>query len=233
MRWISFAQSDSLTRSILHLLPTTRGGIVTQALSCTIELFGDRPESAEVAIDGIRLNQPDGIRLDEAFLRLKEGGNSLVGIAVTIESSQQKSDLKNSTCMMEIFTRERSTRFSMPIRETPLKIGVPAPLIADPSMATSLILVNRGDQYHEITVRAAHASGEGLPQPLHISLAPRAVSEYSLAALMSQTSDPFNVSWGAVSLAAAEIETELDADVAAFAVYREAGTQRITSVLNV
>ncbi len=108
------------------------------------------------------------------------------------------------------------------------------PVIADGSTVTSLIFANRGDQYHEITVRpVGAAAASSAASALNISLAPKSVSEYSLAPLISQSVDPFNVSWGAASLAAAEIETELDVDTAAFAVYRESGTQRILSVLNV
>ena len=233
MQWISFAQSDSLTRSILHVLPSTRGGIVTQAISCSIELFGDRPESTEVAIDGIRLNQPDGIRLDEAFLRLKEGGNSLIGICVKIESAQQRSDLRHSSCLIELFSRERTMRFPMPVRDAPIKPTQTLPVIADRLCQTSVVFVNRGLQYNEVQIRLAPAISHAGATPLNISVSPQSVSEYSLASLLPQSAEPFHASWGEVSMAAAEIVTEIDTDVAAFVLYREVGTQRIVSVLNV
>lgn len=232
MRWISFAQSDSLTRAVLHILPTTRGGIAAQPVMCTIQLFGDRSDSAEVSIDGMRLNQPDGIRLDEAFPRLKEGGNSLVGIAVNLEPTQQKGDLRNSICTMEILSRGQTVRFPMPLREDVLNRRQSIPVVADRTTQTSLIFANQGSRYAEIQVIPVSEKGKSPAHPMNISIAPHSVSEYSLSGLGSQAGTQFSCSWGEVTLSSATLASELPVEMAGFVVFREAGSQKISSLVS-
>jgi hypothetical protein len=234
MRWISFAQADSMSRSVIHLLPATRGGMAAQPVSCVIELFGDRPDSTEVAIDGMRLNQPDGIRLEEAFPRLREGGNSLVGIAVNLDSAQQKGDLSSSICELEVISRNKSVRFKMALRKDNSVERSTIPIISDTFTQTSLILTNQGSQYIEVQL-APQANLDNLnSQPLtNISIAPFSVSEYNLGSMFLLGSAPFNCQWGETRLATTFLIGQLPPEVAAFIVYRENSSKRIQSVLEV
>lgn len=228
MRWISFAQADALSRSVVHILPTTRGGIAAQPVMCSITLFADRPEQAEVSIEGMRLNQPDGIRLEEAFPRLKEGGNSLIGVAVDLEPSQQKGDLRNSVCAIEILSRTHVVRFPMPLREEPRTRREGIPVIADRATQTSLVFANQGARYAEVQLSPVGGGNH----PMNISVAPHSVSEYSLSSLTGSSATSFHCSWGEVVLGSAVMTSELPVEIAGFIVYREAGSQRITSVVS-
>ena len=229
MRWISFAQSDSLHRSLVHILPTTRGGIAAQPVACVLQLFADRPDVTEISIDGMRLNQPDGIRLDEAFPRLREGGNSLVGISIVLESVQQKGDLRNSECAVEIVSRGRSIQF--PMIACSDQAGMPRPLMAinDSLTQSSVIFVNQGTSYAE--VRLAHSTdSNGLA--MCVSLTPHSVSEYVLKPQGASLGDnSYNCGWGTVQVSRMSLVEPLSADVAGFCVYREASSKKIQSVV--
>ncbi|MCB0340447.1 MAG: hypothetical protein KDD53_12625, partial [Bdellovibrionales bacterium] len=85
-RWVSFCAHDSLLRSIFHFFPSALGVTVPYPAECRISLFGDGFGMRQVVLQGARLNQPDGVRLEDAFPSLLESAPSLLGIEITITS---------------------------------------------------------------------------------------------------------------------------------------------------
>lgn len=237
MRWISFAQSDSLSRSIVHLFPTSKGGFSAQPLHCTVELFADRPESTAVALDGMQLNQPDGVRLEELFPRLKEGGNSLVGVSVTLETTSGRGDLSPSTCAIEIVNRSGSVHFAMKRDEANNNCKGPIAVITDRTSMTSLALINQSTRYVELELRNVNLGANGATngaRSLHsLSVAPSSVNEYSLSGQSGLAGEPFSTTHGDVLVEGQELLGDLSEGVVAFVLYRDSVTKAISSVVSV
>jgi hypothetical protein len=235
MRWISFAQTDSLSRSLLHLFPCSKGGFSAQPIQCSLELFADRPEPAVVALDGMQLNQPDGVRLDEVFPRLKEGGNSLVGVAVNLETVSGKGDLSPSSCAIEIINRFGSVHFPMVNNTMTSKRYPSIAVLTDRATSTSLVIVNQSQRYIELKLKGSSSEksqSEDIFEKLQsLSIAPGSVSEFSLSGQNNFTGEPFHSLYGDVLLSGQELVGDLSEGVASFITYRDGTTKSISSVV--
>jgi hypothetical protein len=183
----------------------------------------------------MQLNQPDGVRLDEVFPRLKEGGNSLVGLAVNLETASGKSDLSASSCAIEIVNRFGSVHFPM-VRDLTHNQRYPAiAVLTDRTTITSLVVVNQSERYVELQLKGSAMSGsEGtdiFEKVNTLSVAPSSVSEFSLSGQHSFVGEPFHSLSGDVQLIGQELLGDLSEGVAAFVTYRESTTKSISSVI--
>ena len=70
--WVAPVVSSGLTRTVVHFFPAARGVASPYSVSCRLTLFGGGIERRSVVLEGARLNQPDGLFVDEAFPELPE-----------------------------------------------------------------------------------------------------------------------------------------------------------------
>ena len=188
-----------------------------------------------MALDGMQLNQPDGVRLDEVFPRLKEGGNSLVGLAVNLETASGKGDLSASSCAIEIINRFGSVHYQMVADQARSQHSPSIAVLTDTTTVTSLVVINQSLRYVELQLK-----GSGLQSGVRedifekvntLSVAPSSVNEFLLSGQQGLVGEPFHSLYGDVQLSGQELIGDLSEGVAAFITYRDATTKSISSVV--
>ena len=143
VRWVGFGISQSLTKSVLHFFPTSANVTAPYPVQCKVEIFSSRFGRKSLLLDGARLNQPDGIKLDAAFPILEEGANPLFGISLELSAAAQRVDISPSQCFIELIQAGSRIRFRLkPVavaqRSYPL-------LYKDDVSETSLVVVNNSE----------------------------------------------------------------------------------------
>jgi hypothetical protein len=242
MRLFSFIQSDALTRSLLHIFPTSKGGFSAQPIACSITLFADRPDTQSIGLEGVQLNQPDGVRLDELFPRLKEGGNSLAGLIVELEPSSQRTDLSSSTCSIELVNRDFSIMFSMIPEQYMHTKEREFAIVADAMLSTSLVVVNGSSYAHDVRLSlslspsGSHSSADfqGHSSRDHLlSVKAGGVQEFPLSEMPGLAWTTSLNLFGESSVAVGTLGSTEDPAVKVFLLYRNTRSGVITSVIPV
>lgn len=140
--WVGFAIDGALTKSAVHFLGCSGGVSAPYPAQVVLTKFNGEPEA--VALDGARLNTPDGVRLDVAFPQEGQAQTALCGLAVEITSNQAREELDDSQCFIELQSRSSFLKY----RPTPYtqsrepKTGL---LIRDHLTVSSFVLLNPTD----------------------------------------------------------------------------------------
>lgn len=234
VRWIGFGACDSLTRTLIHFFPAPPSGVAPYPVHCTLSVFGEGIESASIGLDGARLNQPDGVWLDEAFPKLREGVANIVGVELEMTSNQPRSDVSGSSCIFEFISRERSVRFH-PHRvagEGEVRPDHARPLMRDSFLNTSLMIVNQSSEPYTLQLDLFPSVVERFAAPSAIShtVPAQKISEVQIPEDIFQKSDAHECSWGLSRSARFAFGRELPAGVTTALVYRDVSSKRITSV---
>ena len=151
--WLTFISTSAITRTVVHFFPFSSGVSAPYGTDCRFTVFGGGLTTRAVVLDGARLGQPDGVRVDDVFPEVSSVGDGrLVGLQIDLECAQQRVDLSASGCVIEIARSEGGA-----VRFRPAQIEAAArtqdvtpPLIAcrDRFQSTSLVVVNRtGDPF--------------------------------------------------------------------------------------
>ena len=111
IRWIGFGILTALTRTALHLYPSSGTVTAPYPVNCRLALFGPGFQSKQVTLDGVRLSQPEGLWLDEVFPILRDSGASLFGIDLSFSCNQSRVDLGGSGCVIEFSSMSQSARY--------------------------------------------------------------------------------------------------------------------------
>lgn len=144
-RWIAFALTDALSKTIVHFFPASGAAIIPYPAECKISIFSSNLERRSVILEGGRLGQPDGVRLEDAFPEIADGGIVLAGIEIELSTNQPKVDLSGSACIVEIALKGQSVRFQAKradIKTGSVLEGRPGILLQDDRSVTSLVAVN-------------------------------------------------------------------------------------------
>src|SRR5690606_18742719 len=96
MRWRGFFICNSVTRPYVHFFPHSANTTAPYPVVATITIFGAGLKTASVSLEGARLSQPDGVRLDAIFEDLATGVQGLPGIEVELHSNQRRVDMSAS-----------------------------------------------------------------------------------------------------------------------------------------
>ena len=204
----AFCVMTSAIRSRVHFFPTAGTTAGHYPVSCHISLFGKGIERRSVVLEGGRLNQPDGIRLEDAFPSLANEGSGMYGIEVALECPQARLDLRNSRVVIEMVSPEFSLSYgaaafrgSAESTKEGLDSEVSLPserlsgiAVEDGSLVPSLVIVNstfdliRPDLRHVLT---------GAESPLHIgTVGPESAVEFALDESLCKGAQSHETLWG-------------------------------------
>lgn len=202
----AFCMVTPVIRSRVHFFPSAGTTAGHYPVSCEITLFGKGIERRSVRLEGGRLNQPDGIRLEDAFPALENEGSGLCGLEVIFECPQGRINLSNSRLVVEIV----SPQFSMSYGAAPFKpnslvqrddesaihpsrslVGV---ALQDVGTAPSLVVVNSTTELLRPEFRHSSRDGEA---PLQLgTIAPNSVVEFPLDEALCKNAEGRETLWG-------------------------------------
>ena len=106
------------TRSRIHFFPTagTAGG--HYPVACSLRLFGKGLKDRSVELEGGRVSQPDGFRIEDAFPDLPSDISGPVGLEVGLKVSQGRLNLLGS----EVFIESSSAQMNMVYNGAPFRV---------------------------------------------------------------------------------------------------------------
>jgi len=247
--WLAFCVSNSVTRTLVHFFPVTKaGGAAAYCAEVSLTLFTEGQAPATLTLEGARLSQPDGVRLDELFPDLSEHGG-LYGLRVDMQCSQVRLDHASSQCIVEFVSKGHSVRYSAvmvdeqgrAVRES----GGPGLALQDSYNSTSLVVVNPTEVKRYPQVKciqqasvAPAVTSTRLTTPQRededclASLLPRDVKEVRLDKKFYSEGAPQECSWGMTHVNQVDFE-ESDEHCAYFLLYRDAITKRPMTVCGI
>ncbi len=115
----AFFLTSNSVRSRIHFFPSAGVTAGHYPVVCELTLFGKGIETRAVRIDGGRLNQPDGIRLEEVFPSLATETSGVAGLQIRLEASQGRLNLLSSRVFIEMV----SPQFSLAFCAAPFRAG--------------------------------------------------------------------------------------------------------------
>ena len=204
----AFCVMTSAIRSRVHFFPTAGTTAGHYPVSCHLTLFGKGIERRSVLLEGGRLNQPDGIRLEDAFPSLANEGSGMYGIEVALECPQGRLDLRNSRAVIEMVPPEFSLSYGAaalkanaenseedPNSEvSPSSESVSGIAVEDESVVPSLVIVNSTSELIRPDLRHLLRGAES---PLHIgTVAPESAVEFALDESLCKGAQSHETLWG-------------------------------------
>lgn len=231
VKWMTFGLSDALNSTLVHFFPSAGAITAPYPAHCTLSIFGRGLSPNQVVLDGARLSQPDGVRVEDAFSEIREQNINIFGIQIEIGSSQAKLNLSHSLCIIELSANGLATKFH-PVRiEDPLVEGLRNfAAIKDCFQQTSLISVNPTSEIFRPAVYSLRADGQ--TQELGMEgVLPGSAHEQFLPDSLFEGLKPQQCSWGLARVRSVLIKPV--AEVSQYIVYRDPVTRRPMSVCKV
>lgn len=113
VRALAFCVSTSTIKSRVHFFPTAGVTSGPYSINCLLTLFGKGVERRTVMLDGGRLGQPDGIRLEDAFAALRGDASGLFGLEVRLSCSQGRVNLLSSQASIEVVSAQSAVLYAV------------------------------------------------------------------------------------------------------------------------
>lgn len=197
VKTLVFCISTATIKTRIHFFPSAGSAGGHLPVSCALTLFGKGVEKRSVMIDGGRLNQPDGLRLEDAFPALRGEVSGVFGLQIQLTCPQGRINLLNSQTAIEFVSSSSAMLYggapfsptieevadeSLPsvsekIHETQ-KRSPAAVAVQDPTLTSSLVIINAAPEV--LKPELAHVAGSG-SKPLHLgTLSPESVIEVPL-----------------------------------------------------
>lgn len=167
VRWFGIAFASAMTKSIVHFYPSTSGVSAPYNVICRVSIFGSNFEKKTVALEGARLSQPDGVRLEEIFPGLGDTASGIFGVEFEISSNQPRVDLTRSWCIVECAHGAHGLRYVVPQLPTaPSAEGADTRVLAglalkDALNVTSVVVMNVGGESQQPELFVQRPSAEG------------------------------------------------------------------------
>ncbi len=181
-------------------------------MGCRLTIFGRGIERRSVQLDGGRLNQPDGLRIEDAFPSLNLEGAGLIGLEFQLTCPQGRVDITKSRIVMEMISPDFSVAYSAGqlkperleseldtaiephVGETPM-VGVG---LRDANSTSSLVIINsEGDA---VRPELKHSGVEG-ESPLQIgTAAAHSVTEFPLDEVLARQGHLRETLWGPIKV---------------------------------
>ena len=245
-----FCLSTSSIKTRVHFFPSAGASTSHQPITCILSLFGKGIEKRSVMLDGGRLNQPDGVRLEDAFPSLRGEASGIFGLELQLSSQQGRANLLNSQAAVELVSPQSSLLYysapfvaeSAPENATVGEgLDIPTRLQAarrtsfvgvglqDSFLTTSLIMINSTSE----TVRPSIFHGVGPEaQSLPVgNIAPESAMEIPLEESLFKNSVPKECLWGLSRAEKISIGTDsLTPNTAFYVMYRDPVSKRPVSV---
>ncbi len=240
----AFFMTTNAVRSRVHFFPSAGSTAGHYPVACELTLFGKGVESRSVRLDGGRLNQPDGIRLEDAFPSILSEISGLCGLQVCMESSQGRINLLNSRVVVEMV----SPQFTLAFAAAPFRVAQ-SPDKSSPdaqggeAVERKLVGLAIHDQIFSSSLVAVHAGGDLIrPElchvlrdsevPLHVgTVAGHSVVEFPLDEAVCRQGVRHEALWGSTVIEKfwGEMPGELS-DVSWYLLNRDPVTKRPMSV---
>lgn len=154
-RWLTFGFIESALRTIVHLFPSSGSVGAPQPVNCKVSMFARSLAPRSVVLEGARLGQPDGVRLEELFGTPQELAAGPVGVEIELSTTQGRIDLSPSSCLIEVAGLPYPVRFASPCLALSLELASkesdrqqltrPGILGFDSFSRASLMVVNGSD----------------------------------------------------------------------------------------
>lgn len=240
--------SSATTRTIVHFYPSAGSVTAPYAANCKLTIFGDNVEAQSITLEGARLSYPDGIRLEDIFVSLREGVSSSFGVIIEVSSIQPRVDLSGSQCVVELASKGQSVRFHAKRYTEPLrnplenkdlaedveaaKESLPREVlpilgISDSFSDSSFVVANGSDE--PWTPEVSNCSGDTV-QGTFTEVAPGSVVEFALDEKSFSDNSNQATSWGEVSKGTLYITNSPNDSIAMYACYRDRKTKRQVAV---
>lgn len=232
--WLGFGICSSLTRTMVHFFPSAGGVSAPYQSSCQISVFSSAMEPKSALLDGVRLSQPDGIRLEEAFPALQPGGGGLFGVHIKIATNQPRVELQKSLCFIEVVNQFNSARFA-PYLERAASAEPASPrggaAIKDAFHTTTCVIVNGSDKNETVSLLASGIGNEPVRTAATREVPSGGVIEVDLdAAQLFTQAQPVEQSWGLVRSQSVFLNDNLSDQIGVFLVYRDCESKKPISV---
>jgi hypothetical protein len=249
VKTVMFCLSTSSIKTRVHFFPTAGSTTSHQPITCVLSLFGKGIEKRAVMLDGGRLNQPDGVRLEEAFPTLRSEASGIFGLEIQLSSPQGRLNLLSSQAAIELVSPQSSLLYySAPFVpdsgdiEAPEQQGDVSQRLAatrrrsfvgvgvqDAFLTTSLVMVNSTNE----TVRPAifHGVGEEAQSLPVGNIAPESAMEIPLEESLFKKTSPHECLWGLSRAEKISVGPEsLTPHTAFYVMYRDPVSKRPVSV---
>ena len=249
VKTIMFCLSTSSIKTRVHFFPSAVSSTSHQPITCVLSLFGKGIERLSVVLDGGRLNQPDGVRLEDAFPTLRGEASGIFGLEIQLSSQQGRVNLLQSQAAVELVSSQSSLLYSsapfVGDAETlsgALESGdIVARLHAtrrksfvgigmqDSFLTTSLIMINATEE----TVRPSifHGVGEEAQSLPVGNITPESAMEIPLDESLFKMSTPHESLWGLSRAEKISISPDsLSPNTAFYVMHRDPVSKRPVSV---
>jgi len=236
VRFLTFGVSNSLTHTALHLFPSSGNVSAPYPATCKLTLFGANVERKSVTLEGLRLSQPDGIFLDQAFPNLREGVAGFYGIEIVLSSNQPRVDLSFSQCIVELFSRIQTVRFRPVLLGGADNLERTTVAVKDSFFSSSIVAVNGSQAAINPLFLARDPSDITAEINIRPSLeiSPHSVHETEIFAegskLLPAEMPVIETSFGLSRMTPVYVREEPSPHTAYYALYRDGVTKRIVSV---
>ncbi|MEY4669868.1 MAG: hypothetical protein RL518_2567 [Pseudomonadota bacterium] len=246
---VMFCLSTSSIKTRVHFFPTAASTASHQPITCVLSLFGKGIEKRAVMLDGGRLNQPDGVRLEEAFPTLRNEASGIFGLQIQLSSQQGRVNLLSSQAAIELVSPQSSLLYySAPFVPDVAEVVAPemegdgAQRLAatrrrsfvgvgmqDAFLTTSLVMVNSTNE----TIRPSvfHGTGEEAQSLPVGNIAPESAMEIPLEESLFKKTTPHECLWGLSRAEKIAIGPDsLTPHTAFYVMYRDPVSKRPVSV---
>ncbi len=254
--WLGFGVTGSITKTFLHFMPLSQGVGAPYPVNFSLTTGGSSLPARTINIEGARLSQPDGFRIEEAMPALTQHSSGLYYAKVEFDSSAHRLNLQASSVTVELQYQQSSVSYR-PAMISQSAVAAPkhiqelndseADLLAcsrtafalrDPNLYPMIILINASFQAVSAKV-LSYAAREYVQT---IVLEPETVREFEPAELGLRDPLKLDCSSGSVEAELFQLIFEDSASdssivkkgaaIAAYLVYRNRNTRRIASVLS-
>ena len=227
VRFIGFGMTTAVTRTLLHFFPSAGNVTAPYQANVRLTVSGNGVATGTVMLEGARLSQPDGVRLEMAFPHLQSETGALFALEVEISTMQPRVDMTASECIVELSSVSRSARYR-PVQIDQTEPPLPCLAVRDAFNSSSLVVINPTDVIQHPRVERATADG-----PLLMRLdpvAPKAVQEINFDEA-TLAGAPHECSWGLTRCASVKPLVEPNSVLRYFLLYRDSITKTPVSVV--
>lgn len=243
VQWLTFGISSAITKTALHFFPLAASTGAPYPVMVNLSVFSKDFPKKTLVIEGGRLGQPDGFRIEEAIPSLAEALPGFVGLHVELTSPQPRLDLSASCCIVEVVSTAQSVKFTPTVADASLTSRTASaqgptsltslPMINDAYGSSSLLVVNSSEETIRPTLSSPVVSGSEVNMESLVSLdiPSNSVGEISVPEHFIQDQQPQECSWGLLRSRVAVFEKLSRPDVCYYVLYRENVTKRIVSAV--
>lgn len=245
VRTTSFCLSNSTTKSRVHFFPVAANVHGPQNVLCKLTLFGKGIERKSVVLDGGRLGQPDGLRVEDAFPVLRGDLAGLFGLEIELSTPTERVNLLSSQACVEIVSPGFSVSFfaapfsASAVDAADIRVGqelVVGPrrrarslvAIQDSAVSTSLVIVNGTNE----SLRPAVSRVQNrIVAPLQVgTVTADSAVEVSLDETLFKEASAQEVTWGDTKCEGIHFSDIPEDAVGYYTMYRDSSTKKPLSI---